>query len=325
MLYYYIISHPLEYINEISTIFDDDNSRFMLVFSLYFSLSFRLVDTLYFANETPVQQVQRLALAKISEKLRDIGSVINRINVVDDSYPDNVRILCTEYFNLFSLFFKQHCQLTVWTMGYIIPYHVKRIYQNFKVGFGITSMQGKESKHSAIKQELRNNTNRSNAQDHRGKWHQIARSNYVRKFYLQFHFPISNYHSHYRQRKALSDVDVVSCACSRMVVVGENLCQTCFDSADVMDCVSQAKLVKIVYDKFYPLRCTKCTDQFADQLELNIHIGAAHIAVPKTQAPLVPRKMSVPELKAALLKFGMKTTGTKILLQKRLEGRLTEI
>lgn len=127
------------------------------------------------------------------------------------AFPESVKVLWTQYFNLFSLSFNQHCQLTVCTMGYVIPYHVNRIYQNFKVGFGITSMQGKESKHSAIKQELRSNTNRSTAQDHTGKCHQIA--NYVRKFYLQFHFPISIYHSHYRQRKALSDVGIADCAC----------------------------------------------------------------------------------------------------------------
>lgn len=128
-------------------------------------------------------------------------------------------------------------------MGYAIPYHANRIYDKYKVGYGIISMQGKESKHSAIKQELRNNTNRSMAHNDSGKWYQIARSNYVRKFYLPFHFPISNYHSHYRQRKALSDADIADCLCSRKIVVGgEHICKTCFDSAEIMECVRKEKL-----------------------------------------------------------------------------------
>ena len=35
-------------------------------------------------------------------------------------------------------------------------------------------MQGKESKHSALKQELNGNTNQSNEQKSRGKWFQIS-------------------------------------------------------------------------------------------------------------------------------------------------------
>ena len=121
-------------------------------------------------------------------------------------------------------------------MGYVIPYHVKLVFEKYKVGFGIMSMQGKEAKHSAIKQELRNNTNRSTAQDERGKWHQIARSNYVRKFYLPFHFPMSDtYHSHYRPRKALEKNDEIVCVCSRPIGnASERLCQTCIDSTEIM-------------------------------------------------------------------------------------------
>ena len=58
-------------------------------------------------------------------------------------------------------------------------------------------MQGKESKHFALKQELKGNTNRSDEQKSREKWYQIAHSDYVARFYLQYHFPVSNYHSHY--------------------------------------------------------------------------------------------------------------------------------
>ena len=52
-------------------------------------------------------------------------------------------------------------------------------------------MQGKECKHSELKQELKSGTNRSTACDQEGKWYQIMRNSYVRTFYLPYHFPIS--------------------------------------------------------------------------------------------------------------------------------------
>ena len=42
-------------------------------------------------------------------------------------------------------------------MGYVIPYHTKKLWEGFNIGFGITSIQGKEPKHSALKQELKGN------------------------------------------------------------------------------------------------------------------------------------------------------------------------
>ena len=64
-------------------------------------------------------------------------------------------ITLTIFFNLFSLFFSESCQITIWTIGYVIPYHVKKLYDEYSLGYGILSMQGKESKHSELKQELK--------------------------------------------------------------------------------------------------------------------------------------------------------------------------
>ena len=102
----------------------------------------------------------------------------------------NVKSTCEMYFNLFSLFFNESCNSTVWTLGYALPYHCQLIFNEYKIGYGILSMQGKESKHSAIKQELRIGTNRSTSLQNNSKWHQIMRSSFVRNFYLPYHFPI---------------------------------------------------------------------------------------------------------------------------------------
>lgn len=283
--------------------------------------SFRLVDSLCSPDETPTQQIKRLALAKICETLRDIGSLINRIDVGFNNYPEVIRDLCTIFFNMFSLFFEQHCQLTVWTMGYVIPYHVQNVFEKYGVGYGIMSMQGKEAKHAALKQELRNNTNRSIAQDATGKWHQIARSNYIRKFYLPYHFPVSSnsYHSHFRPRKAFPTDGEIECACSRTIDEDLTSCKVCIESIELMECAKLAKLTESVTKKLKPIECVTCGLRFADKLTLKNHVGTNHIL----KDVLNPKKMNVEELKNALKSRNMNTTGKKTELVKRLEGRLT--
>ncbi|XP_066914986.1 uncharacterized protein [Clytia hemisphaerica] len=257
--------------------------------------SFRLVDSLCSPDETPTQQIKRLALAKICETLRDIGSLINRIDVGFNNYPEVIRDLCTIFFNMFSLFFEQHCQLTVWTMGYVIPYHVQNVFEKYGVGYGIMSMQGKEAKHAALKQELRNNTNRSIAQDATGKWHQIARSNYIRKFYLPYHFPVSSnsYHSHFRPRKAFPTDGEIECACSRTIDEDLTSCKVCIESIELMECAKLAKLTESVTKKLKPIECVTCGLRFADKLTLKNHVGTNHIL----KDVLNPKKMNVEELK----------------------------
>ena len=95
-------------------------------------------------------------------------------------------------------------------------------------------MQGKESKHSSIKQELKTCSSRSTKQDERGKWYQLIRSSYIQNFYLPYHFPIpSVYHSHFRPRKPVTDEEY--CHCSRLLQ-SELLCQVCIESVPILDC-----------------------------------------------------------------------------------------
>ena len=85
--------------------------------------SFRLIDGLYLNSKDALSKIKCLSLGKITECLPDIGAMISRVNVGDD-YPREVQNICTLFFNLVSLFFSDSCQISVWTIGYIIPYHV---------------------------------------------------------------------------------------------------------------------------------------------------------------------------------------------------------
>lgn len=116
--------------------------------------SYRLLDVMMGKNENnPSLTITLLALAKICETLGKIGSLMNPVEI-DNAMVMELTENCGLYFNLFSLFFKHACNSTVWTLGYVVPYHARLLYDRYKIGYGILSMQGKESKHSAIKQEL---------------------------------------------------------------------------------------------------------------------------------------------------------------------------
>ncbi|XP_065684411.1 uncharacterized protein LOC136096766 [Hydra vulgaris] len=149
-----------------------------------------LVDVSKHDKESKQEKVIRLILAQIFTTLQDIGSVINIVDVVEENYVENVTAVCQRYFLLFALFFPLNCNSTVCTIGYVVPFHAAEIFKDYGVGYGILSMQGKESKHSSIKQELKTCSNRSTKQGEKGKCYQLMQPSYVRNFYLPYHFSV---------------------------------------------------------------------------------------------------------------------------------------
>ena len=106
----------------------------------------------------------------------------------------------TTYFNLLAQFFPASVNITVWMVAYAIPYHASLLFNNYDIGFGILSLQLKESKHSGIKHDLFL-TNCSRSTGSLGKWWQVMRANYVKAFYLPEDDPMpSMYVSHYESR-----------------------------------------------------------------------------------------------------------------------------
>ena len=112
------------------------------------------------------------------------------------------------------------------TLGYALAYHARELYKKYKIGYGILTMQGKESKHSAIKQELKSCTNRSKSEGPNNKWHQIMRSSYVRNFYLLYCYPINMYCSHYDSRNPKVGIQQ-TCICYRQLKPESELCDSC--------------------------------------------------------------------------------------------------
>ena len=195
------------------------------------NFSYRLIDGLKISNESPAQKLKRLALGKIAEFLRNAGALFNKIEVSPVDIGQ-LKEFCTlhVYFNLYVLFFEMDVNVTVWAVPYAIPYHASKPYDNYKVGYGIISLQAKEAKHSGVKNDL-DLTNRSNAASDKGKWWQVMRTNYVRAFYLPEHRPMpSTYTSHYKSRLPSHINSETFCNCGRAKEMSDNICMVCVDA-----------------------------------------------------------------------------------------------
>ena len=179
---------------------------------------------------------------------------MNKINV-DNGHINELKDAYTMYFNLFALFFKESCNSTVWTIGYVVPYHSALLFEQYKIGLGIISMQGKESKHSEIKQELKTGTNMSCELGENGKWHQLARSSYGRHFYLLYHFPVKTYNVHSRSRNPPVATSENVCGCFRTLVNCDDICSECVKSLEVVEDAKNGYLSEKLRTIILPIQC----------------------------------------------------------------------
>ena len=206
------------------------------------NFSYRLIDGLKISDESPAQKLRRLALGKIAEFLRNAGALFNKIEVSPVDLAQ-LKEFCTMYFNLYALFFEMDVNVTVWSIGYAIPYHAAKLYDSYKVGYGIISLQAKEAKHSGIKNDL-DLTNRSNASSDKGKWWQVKRATYVRAFYLPEHQPMpSSYTSHYKSRLPSHINTENFCNCGRSKEISDDTCMACVDARVIVQCAETEQLL----------------------------------------------------------------------------------
>lgn len=288
---------------------------------------YRLIDALSTQEESAVQKIKRQALAKACQHLRNAGTLFNKVDtnkVEIEELQENLTI----YFNVLSLFFNQAVNISVWTVAYAIPYHARLLFQNYKIGYGIVSLQAKESKHASIKNDLKL-TNRSRAIGTQGKWWQVMRANYVRSFYLPEHYPTpSLYVSHYMSRMPphITD-DSTYCECGRKKIDSdEEICQFCAECSDVLESAAKQELICKVYNILKPVQCLICSKRFADKFSCDEHKTVVHAQGISSSHQIIAKELSVVRLKEELKKRGLSTTGNKSILITRLEGRLaTEV
>ena len=281
--------------------------------------SFRLIDSIIGDSDSKYELIRLMALSKICQTLRKIGTLMNSVSVNTESI-EHLKDNCKLFSNLFALFYAEVCNSTVWTIGHSIPYHADILYK--QVGYGILSMQGKESKHSAIKADLKNCSNRSCRQDGNGKWHQLARGSFVRDFYLAHHFPVYIYVSHSQSRNppiATCEQNSIICGCFR-ITSNEGMCDECINAIDIVNCGNNGCLSDDIVKSIKPIQCDKCKKQLPDISLMNEHNCVKLNSINKISNPMIiPRNMSLSELKEELSKRGSCTQGRKNILFERLE------
>ena len=130
-------------------------------------------------------------------------------------------------------------------------------------------MQGKEAKHSGIKQELKPCTNRSKIEGYKNKWHQIMRSSYVRNFYLPYHFPVKIYQTH-DSRNPKTDKNLNTCTCYRVLNDENEACRYCCTFDLIVDDVRNGKLPDVAIAAMLPVICNECSSRFADNIQFSI-------------------------------------------------------
>ena len=271
----------------------------------------RAVDVLKRDDESPLEKMYRALISKIFESLRGVGVLANSV-VVDNTYPVALEKICTMYFNLYALFFIEYCNSTVWML---VPYHAEKLFKMYRVGYGILSMQGKEAKHSQIKYELKNCSNR-HIEGEKNKWYQLMESSYVRTFYLPYEYPKKTYTPHFESRNPSAG----DCGCYRKLTDGANVCDSCAlidPYLDEIACGEGPDAIKVLRK---PLICDKCNCRFADDVTMDKHRCLDENLVSDSTPEIIPLNLiTVLELKTILKEKGGQSTGSKAILVKALE------
>ena len=93
---------------------------------------------------------------------------------------------------------------------------------------------------------------------------------------VQYHFPVSNYHSHDRSRKVIEDTNKLYCVCSREIGINEVICFVCRDSSPIMEGAAEAKILENALEMLKPIKSFDCSEQFSDLSSKDKHVLISH-------------------------------------------------
>ena len=137
-----------------------------------------------------------------------------------------------------------------------MPDHIKKTYNNYKIGYGILSLQGKGAKHS-------NRCSNRNIDSEKNKWYQLMQYSSVRTFYLPYHYPIKTYNSHFDSR---NPPYWKMCACFRPVNEGISVCGTRIHIQLYINDIENGKLPEKIQELRRRIVCPSCNFRFADRI-----------------------------------------------------------
>lgn len=140
------------------------------------------------------------ALAYLGLNLRDAVSLYTRQSITPDDLTE-LKVKCTHFFNTCSMFLLSVTP-TVWTIGYVIPFHTQITMEKFNCGLGINTMQGREAKHVKVKKYAEHSLPAN-------RWDLVFRHEFISTLYLREQDP----HAAMYKSKPVSYIpDRIKCA-----------------------------------------------------------------------------------------------------------------
>ena len=261
--------------------------------------SFRLIESLHNDGETIAQKCKMLVLAKLCQMLRDMGSIFNKLEVTQSELT-----LLKELGKHVLFLGRESLTNSVWTVAHAIPYFAQELYDKYKVGYAILSMQGKESNNAGIKESLAH-SNRSCLEEGKNKWHQVFVSDYVRNFYIpEFEAQPDRYHSHFVSRTPDFCRLEGYCECGQKYDKEDlsnddeiQFCTVCDDEFMhyVTESASTGEFHEALFEIFLPHACEKCDRRFSTFGLLSEHLNTcASIAIAPDNTEIITQDFDDP-------------------------------
>ncbi|KAI8513941.1 hypothetical protein Bbelb_082650 [Branchiostoma belcheri] len=278
----------------------------------------RLVDSLKVPGGTATQELWCLILGKVGECLRDAASLFSQsspegcllklhlkeamagwasVRGPQDFSSETTRhnkcptrligehaVMLKDFGNRIvdSLKVPGSVSLSVWTLAKAIPYHARILWNNYRVGYVIISLQAKESKHSALKADL-SLTNSSKS-------------------------PYS-YNPHFHCRVPKHAGQAGHCLCGREKCnEDDELCSTCEKACAVVECADDGKLSPTVPMLLKPHECSVCRERFVDGCALTAH-SATHQS--SSGIRIDPHCLTVVQMRKECKRHGLAVGGNR--------------
>lgn len=155
-------------------------------------------------------------LAYLCLTLRNCVSLFNRVAITAEQVAD-LEKYCQTYFRINCHFFAHHP--TSWTLGNIIPVHVKQMCDKYGMGLALNSMEGREAKHICIGRYCKNT-------NHKTRWEQVFLHEYVSLLWLRERGyntskPVSSVSSRYIPKRYTENPNFCFCGLGKEVEASE--------------------------------------------------------------------------------------------------------
>lgn len=140
----------------------------------------QLVDAIKGNSDDPKLLMKLSFITFIAVELRDCSSIFSMYHVSPQDI-ENLKGLAHDYFTAVTLF-TGSVSGTVWSIGNLAPVYTWWVFDRYRTGLGLSTMQERQAKHVQIASYARNSLFREH-------WNQVFRHDFVSKLWLPLQQP----------------------------------------------------------------------------------------------------------------------------------------